>query len=230
MLKIDNFNNQILSNISFELNNKDLIVLGSNGAGKTTLAKVLSGITNSETVSINQQNPSKIYGSEKTKLINYIPSKLDIFDEFMSVEEFLSLSDLHSEFSIVEVLDILEISYLIFKPCKYLSSGESQLVLLASAMLHNASYTILDEPTSNLDPKRVKKVFEILNDNRFFQHKIIITHNLDLGYKLGYDVIFIEDGKIVFNDTNKNFFDSKNLKEFFDNSVKKCDDNIVVSL
>ncbi|MEA3384264.1 MAG: ABC transporter ATP-binding protein [Campylobacterota bacterium] len=230
MLKIDNFTNKIISKISFEIDDKNLIILGSNGAGKTTLAKVLSGIISSDEVSINNENPSKIYGKSKTKLINYIPSKLDIFDEFMSVEEFLSLSNLHSSFTIDEVLEILDISYLLNQPCKNLSSGESQLVLLGSAILHNSLYTILDEPTSNLDPKRVKKVFQILNNKRFFKNKIIITHNLDLAYKLGYDILFLEDGEVVFNDTNKTFFDGENLKRFFDNSVKKIENSIVVSL
>ena len=76
MLKIDNYNSQILNSISFELDNKDLIILGSNGAGKTTLAKVLSGIIDNTNVIIDDINPSKIFGTKKTTLINYIPANL----------------------------------------------------------------------------------------------------------------------------------------------------------
>ena len=61
-------------------------------------------------------------------------------------------------------------------------------------------------------------------------HKIIITHNLNLAYKLKYDILYIKDHKIVFYDTNEKFFDEQNLQFFFQGSVKKCDDNIVVNI
>ncbi len=230
MLKIDNYNSQILDNISFELNSKNLIILGPNGAGKTTLAKVLSGIIDNTNVTIDNINPSKVYGTHKTEIINYIPAKLDIFDEFITVYDFLALNKLYTKLSIDEVLEVLDISHLKNNPCHILSSGESQLLLIAGAILHSAKYTILDEPTSNLDPQKIQKVFKLLKDNTLFKNKIIITHNLDLAYKLGFDILFIEDGKIIFNDTNKTFFEDKNLESFFQNSVKKIENNIVVNI
>ena len=230
MLKINNYSNTILKDISFSLENQNLIILGSNGVGKTTLAKVLCGLLSSDEVSIDDINPSKVYGDKRTKLINYIPAKLEIFDEFLSVYEFLELSDISSDKSIDEVLEVLEISYLKDKPSKYLSSGESQLLLLASGILHNAKYTILDEATSNLDPQRVKKVYSILKDSTLFQSKIIITHNLNLAYKLGYDILYLQCGEIKYHKTNKEFFSKQNLDELFENSVKVVDDNVVIEL
>ena len=230
MLKINNYESVILRNISFELQNKNLIILGSNGAGKTTLAKVLSGIIPSSSVFIEDKNPSSIYGESRTKLINYIPPKLEIYDDFMSVEEFLEINKLYTHKSIYEVLQLLNIEYTKNKKCKNLSSGEAQLLLLASAILHNAKYTIFDEPTSNLDPIKIKNSFQILQDENILQNKIIITHNLNLAYKLGFDILFIKDGGIAFNDSSEQFFSDANLQLFFSDSVKKYDDNIVVNL
>ena len=230
MLKIDNYSSSILHNISFELQNKNLIILGSNGAGKTTLAKVLCGIIFSSCVSIEDKNPSNIYGESRTKLINYIPPKLEIYDDFMSVEEFLEINKLYTHKSIYEVLQLLNIEYTKNKKCKNLSSGEAQLLLLASAILHNAKYTIFDEPTSNLDPIKIRNSFQILQDENILQNKIIITHNLNLAYKLGFDILFIKDGRIAFYDTSEQFFSDANLQLFFSDSVKKYNDNIVVNL
>jgi len=230
MLKCENYSSGILHDISFELKNKNLIILGSNGAGKTTLAKVLSGIIPSSSVFIEEKNPSDIYGDKRTELINYIPPKLEIYDDFMSVEEFLEINKLYSHKDIDEVLELLNISYTKNKKCKNLSSGEAQLLLLSSAILHNAKYTILDEPTSNLDPQKIKNSFHILQDKTILQNKIVITHNLNLAYKLGYDILYIKDGKIAFYESSEQFFSDKNLQLFFNDSVKKCDDNIVVSL
>jgi len=230
MLKVDSYTSDILKDITFTLENRNLIVLGNNGAGKTTLAKVLSGIIRSNSVKIDDQNPSQIFGSSRTKLINYIPAKMEVYDEFMSVEEFLDINKLYSTCSIDECLEILDISYIKDKICKNLSSGESQLLLIASAILHNAKYTIFDEPTSNLDPLKIKNTFGILKDDKLFQNKIIITHNLDLAYKLGYDVLFLKDGKVVFLGDNKTFFSQENLELFFKNSVKIAQNSIVVNL
>ncbi len=231
MLKIDGYSNFILSDISFNLENgKSLIILGSNGTGKTTLAKAISGIIQNDSISIDDLNPSYIHGDIKTKLINYIPSKLKIYDEYLSVFEYLELSDLYSNFTIDEVLELLDITYLSRQSCKYLSSGESQLLLIASAILHNAKYTILDEPTANLDPQKVKMVYNILENNNFLNNKILITHNLDLAYKLGYEILYIKDGRVVFNDTSKKFFSDENLEEFFQDSVKKIENTIVVNI
>jgi iron complex transport system ATP-binding protein len=216
MLKLNNYSNYILDDLSLEINNKNIIILGSNGCGKTTLAKAISGLLDTKILD--------------KKLINYIPTKLDIFDEFMNVNEFLELSCINEKKDIAEVLDLLDISHLKDKNAKNLSSGESQLVLLSSAILHSAKYTILDEPTSNLDPQKVKKVFKMLKENDISNYKIIITHNLDLAYNLGFDIVYIKDGKVDFQGSSKEFFYQDNLDKYFDKTVQNKDGNIIISL
>ncbi|CAA6799346.1 MAG: Iron ABC transporter ATP-binding protein [uncultured Sulfurovum sp.] len=230
MLKIKNYNNPILKHISFGLEeNENLIILGSNGAGKSTLAKVLCGITPSNEVSINGINLNKFTNKERTKLINYIPAKLEIFDEYISLDEYLNLSRLHSLLEPKNMLKLLDIHKLKEKPCQQLSSGEQQLTMLGTAVLHNAKITIFDEPTANLDPKKSRDVYFLLKSN-IFQSKIIITHDLNLAYRLGYKVLYIDEGKIVFFDTSEKFFTESNLNDFFGLSVKKIEDEIMVNL
>ena len=222
-LKITDYSDQILTQISF-------VILGSNGVGKTTLAKVLCGITVSDSVSINNINPSKTSGSIRAELINYIPPKLEIFDEFMSVGAFLQLGYFNHHTSIDKVLEILEIRHLKEETCHSLSSGESQLLLVASSLLHNADFTIFDEPTANLDPKKIQMLFSLLKHKQQLKSKIIITHNLDFAYKLGFDILFLENGAITFHGSSQSFFTQKNLDTLYENSVQKIDQNIVVNL
>jgi len=230
MLQIKNHSDHILENISFELKvNENLIILGSNGAGKSTLAKILCGITSSSTVILNNQPLHKIKVKERTKYINYIPAKLEIFDEYISLEEYLNLSKLHTFLESKNLLKLLEIEALKDKSSQQLSSGEQQLTMLASALLHNAQITIFDEPTANLDPQKSCEVFSLLK-SRLFQSKIIITHDLTLAYRLGYRVIFIKDGKIDFDGSSKAFFHASNLDHYFGSSVKKIENFIMVNL
>lgn len=230
MLKIDKYSNFILKDISFSCDQKDLVILGDNGAGKTTLAKTLSGLLKSDNVYLEDKNLLDIDYEKRVKLINYIPAKLEVFDEYISVLEYLQLNNYFDKGHCEEVMEKLNILHLEHKPCKFLSSGESQLLLIASAILHNAKYTILDEPTSNLDPVKIQNVFKILKDKSMMQNKIIITHNLNLAYKLGFDVVFIKDGSVVFSGSSKEFFSKENIFKLYGGTVKRCENNIVVDI
>jgi iron complex transport system ATP-binding protein len=221
-LKITNFSNTILNNISFEVKaSQNLIILGSNGVGKTTLAKILAGIIPSNTVSIDGVSPSKTFGLKRVKLLNYIPPKLEIFDTYLSVSDFLALNVFNDKLSVKEVLNTLELTHLAEQSCQTLSSGEAQLLLMASALLHEANYTIFDEPTANLDPQKMQIIFALLKDALPKKSKILITHNLDLAYKLGFDVLFLHKGKIIFHGTSKDFFEAQNLNNIYQGAVIK---------
>jgi iron complex transport system ATP-binding protein len=224
-LKIDNLRTEYLDNICFELQNEPLIILGSNGAGKTTLAKALVNLLENKSVSIDGRAVYKLNAKERAQFLNYVPSKLEVFDEYLSTKEYLELCLLngaHYE-DIESVMGTLEIGYLKNQSCKSLSSGESQLLLFASALLQKAHYTIFDEPTANLDSDKKIKIFNVLKQTPEHFH-IIITHDLNLAHHLGYRTLFLEKGKLLFDGSSKDFFETKNLERFFGNSIKKVVD------
>ncbi|MDQ7085487.1 MAG: ABC transporter ATP-binding protein [Sulfurovum sp.] len=230
-LKITNFSNAILYNISFSLpQGHNLILLGSNGVGKTTLAKILSGMIPSDSVDIDGISPSTTFGHSRAKSINYVPPVLEIFDSFISVKAFLTLSCIEPVCNIEEVLNQVGILHLSPKLCHTLSSGESQLVLIASALLHQANYTIFDEPTANLDPQKIQSIFSLLQKSLPSKSKIIITHHLDLAYQLGFDILFLAHGKIAFYGSSADFFEPLHLETLYQGAVIKENHYIRVNL
>ena len=232
MLEINNYNSSILHEISFKLeDNENLIILGENGAGKSTLAKVLSNLIENNKVKIFNENINKIDDLKRASLVNYIPPKLSIFDEYITLREFLELSfiSLVNNEKISKVIKLLNLRKLENKYCKSFSSGEKQLLLLASSIIHDAEMTIFDELTANLDISRLKEVFDIFNSDLLNQ-KIVITHNLDLAYALRYKVLFLKDGIIEFFGSHDEFFDNKNLKRFYKDTIRKLDNHLVVNL
>ena len=232
MLEIKDYNSSILHEISFSLKeNENLIILGENGAGKSTLAKVLSNLITNDKVELFGVNISKLDDLKRALYINYIPPKLSIFDEYITLREFLELSFVEGMDSkkIDETIKLLNLKKLENKFCKSFSSGEKQLLLLASAIMHNAKITIFDELTANLDISRLKEVFDILNSNRL-QQKIVITHNLDLAHALKYKILFLNDGRIEFFGEYDEFFSPKNLKNFYGDTILKLNDHLVVNL
>lgn len=232
MLEINNYNSAILKDISFSLKqNENLIILGENGAGKSTLAKVLSNLISNDNVKLFGENIDKIPDLKRAKLINYIPPKLSIFDEYVTLKEFLELSsiDIVDNKKIKKIISLLKLEKLENRYCKAFSSGEKQLLLLASSIMHDAQITIFDELTANLDISRLKEVFDIFNSD-LLKQKIIITHNLDLAYALKFKVLFIKDGKIEFFGQHDEFFSNENLKKFYNNTIMKLDKHLVVNL
>jgi len=226
LIKLQNYSNYILKNIDLTINN-NLVILGSNGAGKSTLAKILSGVIKSDSVYIDNINLNKIKLNKKTSIINYIPPNLDIFDKYITIRDYLELSNISNSIDIQDITDRLNISYLLNKSSY--SSGEAQLILVASALIHNAKITIFDEPTANLEPKRVVEIFDILKSDNL-ESKIIITHDINLAHKLGYDILYLRDGNIEFNGSSKEFFRDDNLYNIFANSIKRVGDIFVVNL
>ena len=232
MLEINNYKSNILKDISFSLKNgENLIILGENGAGKSTLAKVLSNLIPNDNVKFLEEKISHLSDLKRASLINYIPPKLSIFDEYMTLREFLELSfiDKIENEKIDKIISLLKLEKLENRYCKAFSSGEKQLLLLASAIIHNAKITIFDELTANLDISRLKEVFEIFNSD-LLQQKIIITHNLDLAYALKYKILFIKAGKIEFFDEHHKFFENENLQKFYNNTILKLENHLVVNL
>ena len=232
MLEINNYNSSILHEISFKLeDNENLIILGENGAGKSTLAKVLSNLIENNKVKIFNENINKIDDLKRASLVNYIPPKLSIFDEYITLREFLELSFISSvdNEKINKIIKLLNLRKLENKYCKSFSTGEKQLLLLASSIIHDAEITIFDELTANLDISRLKEVFDIFNSD-LLKQKIVITHNLDLAYALKYKVLFLKDGIIEFFGSHDEFFDNKNLKRFYKDTIRKLDNHLVVNL
>jgi iron complex transport system ATP-binding protein len=233
MLELKNYSNFILKDISFVLNeDENLLILGENGAGKSTLAKVLSNLIKSSNLFFNNQNINDIKSSSKAEILNYIPSNFEVFDDYLTLFEYLKLCCLKDKPTkqIEEIISLLKLDFLKNSYCSNLSSGEQQLLQLAGSILHNAQITIFDELTANLDLNRLKEVFLILNSN-LLKHKIIITHNLDFAYALkDYKVLFLKKGSLEFFGSHNEFFTQENLNRYYNENIKLLNSHLVLDL
>lgn len=228
-LHVDNVTTSYLRHIAFDLHDENVVILGSNGAGKTTLAKVIVGLEENTNVYYEREKISSLGAKRRCEIVNFVPSKLEVFDDYLDVEEFLQLSLLNGSTrrEMDTILKQLEIEHLKNSPCKCISSGEAQLVLFASGLLHHAELTIFDEPTANLDSDKKIKVYEALK--KYAGWKIVITHDLNIAYKLGYRVLYMEHGQLLFDGSNDAFFTAANLERLFGNSIKRLDDYFMVN-
>ena len=215
----------ILENISLNIENH-LSVLGANGSGKSTLAKAICGLTAFDgEISINSQNIDTISLNEKAKLISYIPAKLDIYDSFISVEEFVLLGRFPYKQNFLDysekdknitsqTLEFLKISHLNSNAVSSLSSGEQQLCLIAQALTQQSKIIIFDEPTANLDPHNSKIIAQHIKGLKEYHQVILITHDLHLASFIDSPVVFIKDKTTHYYETD--FFKDDILEELYE--------------
>jgi len=170
-------------------------VIGRNGIGKTTAMKILSGELIPNLGRFNEK-PSpeavleKFRGTElydyfsrlyskglkvvhKTQYIEYIPKYL----RSGSVGEILKRVDERGMFK--DVVDALEMRYMLSKEIKTLSGGELQKLAVAAALLRSADVYIFDEPTSYLDIRERIRVAHAIGDMLPRDcYAIVVEHDL----------------------------------------------------
>lgn len=214
----------ILNNINLNIKSH-LSILGANGSGKSTLAKSICSLTKHDgEIFIDSLNVKELSLTKRAKLISYVPAKLEIYEQFITVEEFVLLGRFTHKKSFFDyskkdknitkqTLEFLKIDHLKSHLLNSLSSGEQQLVLIAQALTTQSKIIIFDEPTANLDPHNSKVIAEHIKGLKNYHQIILITHDLHLASYINSEVLFIKDKKAkLYTDE---FFKDETLHELY---------------
>jgi ABC-2 type transport system ATP-binding protein len=193
------YGKKILDGISFAISEPGVcIVLGPNGAGKTTLLRTLAGILKpySGRVEINGI-PSQ--QKEARRQIDYI-THLDGIPEGMNVHDglkFYSQVEGATEEDVQRVIELLDLKELASMRFTQLSQGQKKRVSVARIFLREKSVYLLDEPTSNLDPKVAREIRDLVL--QLSKDKVVLysSHNLFEAREIGSRVIAIKGGKLA---------------------------------
>lgn len=194
-----------VDNVSFDIQAGRIIgLIGPNGAGKTTLLKTILGLTDYEgAVSVCGLDPFR----DRQKLMNTVSYVADVsvLPRWIRVDQVLDyVESLHPNFSRQRAEASLARTKV--KPkakVKELSKGMVAQLHLSIIMAIDAKLLILDEPTLGLDILFRKAFYtELLNDYFDDERTIIITtHQVEEIENILTDVMFIDDGQIVLNES-----------------------------
>jgi ABC-2 type transport system ATP-binding protein len=193
------FGRKVLEDISFQIDEPAVyVVLGPNGAGKTTLFRTLAGILKpySGKVEIGGY-PSE--SQEARSHLDYL-THIDGIPEGMSVINALrfyaNIADA-TEADVNRVLELLDLVELSAKRFGQLSQGQKKRVSVARIFLKEKSVYLLDEPTSNMDPKMASEIRELVLG--LSKNKVILysSHNLFEAREIGSKAIVIKKGKLA---------------------------------
>jgi energy-coupling factor transport system ATP-binding protein len=207
-------NKPALRDVSLKIEGGELVlVTGSSGGGKSTLCRLLNGLIPhfyggklAGRVEINGLDVTKHSTKEMATTVGMI---------FQDPENQLVATDVEREIAfglenlafprdliarrIEESLDTLGISALRYRQTHELSGGEKQKVAIASVLALHPDILVLDEPTSELDPKGAEDVLSMvkrLNDELGIT-VILIEHRLDRVAHLADRVVILHEGKVI---------------------------------
>lgn len=213
-----------VNGISFEAKpGRILGFLGPNGAGKSTTMKMITGYLPPTEGSITVAGKDMLqHPLEAKRQIGYLPENTPLYNE-MYVKEFLAfVADSYALNNkaqrIADVVQNVGLHIEQHKKIGMLSKGYKQRVGLAQAILHQPKVLVLDEPTSGLDPNQLVDVRQLIKDLGKDRTVIISTHIMQEVDALCDDVIVIDRGKIVANQTLvalKNQFENQSLEDIF---------------
>jgi len=203
-----------VDNISFNVEEGEICgVLGPNGAGKSTAIKMLCGALypTSGEIDVMGYSPSKdrrkyvrkigaVFG-QRSQLIWDIPP----VDSFNMNRAIYGITQTEYKSRLDELAEMFEVQDVIHKPVRVLSLGERMKCEFIMAMLHKPKIVFLDEPTIGLDVIAKAKIREfILNMNKTGTTFILTTHDLEDVKQLADNVIIINRGAKVFDNTLEN--------------------------
>lgn len=195
----------IFKNVSFTADAGECVgILGNNGAGKSTLITCINRIRTprSGRVLIHGKDISRMSRNTLAKSVAYVAQKNEmtnatVFDcvllgrtpyiKWAVGQEDIDLCD--------KAIERLGIGHLKLRNVDELSGGELQKVMLARALVQQPKVLLLDEPTSNLDPRNQYEMLRLVR-NIAKEHGIvvlIVIHDLNLALRYCDRFYFLKD-------------------------------------
>jgi ABC-2 type transport system ATP-binding protein len=195
---------EIIHKISLTLTEPSIyVVLGPNGAGKTTLFRTISGILKPFSGKVTLDDIDLFNSKEARGRLAYL-SHLNALPEEMTVFNTLKYyADIEGG-DVEHTLDLLKLTELRNKKFSSLSQGQKKRVSVGKIFLRERDLYLLDEPTSNVDPKISKEIRELLIELSKNKFVLYSSHNLYEAREIGKYLIVIRNGELKFFDKIEN--------------------------
>ena len=220
--KIENVNykypleeKQALKNINIEIKKGEFwAVIGKNGSGKTTFCNMLRRFVPdfykgelTGTITLEDKELKDYSQKELVQKIGFVFQnpftqisgvKDTVFEEIAYGLENLGLDKEEIIFRVEKILKLLEIEKLRDRNPYDLSGGQKQRVALASIIAMDPDILVIDEPTSQLDPKGTEDIFKIINLMANEGKTIILVeHKLELIAEYAQNILVLDKGEII---------------------------------
>jgi ribose transport system ATP-binding protein len=204
----------VLENVDFELRSGEVhALLGENGSGKSTLIKILSGAHSPTTGHLERDGRTiSVYGPAQAlrQGLAVVYQDYQLFPDLDVATNIAAAKDLPRRRLIrsvdhrqarrraVVVLSNLGLEIDPRELVRNLGLAEWKLVEIARALMANASFLVLDEPTALLDRKDSERILVLIERLREEGVGVaFVSHRLDEALRVADRITVLRDGKLV---------------------------------
>jgi tungstate transport system ATP-binding protein len=185
------------------------IILGPNGSGKSVLMRLCHGLlepTGGRIVWHGARN-SDVRRHQAMVFQRPVMLRRSALANVVYGLQLAGKSRRESELRALDVLEAVGLEKQAQRPARVLSGGEQQRLALARAWALGPDVLFLDEPTANLDPASSHDIENIVNTIHASGTKIIMTtHNLGQARRLGDEILFLSNGRLMEHTPIDRFF------------------------
>jgi ABC-2 type transport system ATP-binding protein len=205
--------------------------LGPNGAGKTTTIQMLLGITERTSGEVKyfgddffRHRMSCLQRINFASAFNTLLGRVSVMQNLIVYAELYRVENPKEK--IKELADYFKATKILHKRYWDLSAGQKTRVNLMKSLLNDPELILMDEPTASLDPDITDKTLTLIEELRDTKNLSILytSHNMDEITRVCDEVIFIDKGKIVAQDTPINLtkkISGVTLELMFDGNKEK---------
>ncbi len=202
---------QAVKGVSFEVRRGEVFgLLGPNGAGKTTTLEILEGLKPQTSGEV------KVLGLDNLIQTDELKKRIGVQLQSSQYLHHLSLGELLDLFASLygrradrrQLLGLVGLKDKERAEVKDLSGGQKQRFTIASALVHDPQILFLDEPTTGLDPKARRDMWQLIkNINAQGMTVMLTTHYMEEAEYLCHRVAIMDRGNILEIDEPKKLVD-----------------------
>jgi len=196
-----------VNGVSFTINRGEVFsFVGPNGAGKTTTVEILvclRDLTAGKATVLGFDVSTRKGQQQIRKRVGVLPQDFNTFD-LLTVKENINYYKkmYNTGRDVDELIGLVNLEDKTKKLYKNLSGGLKKRVAIAITLVNDPEVVFLDEPTTGLDPKARRDVWDLIKGLRNQGKTIFLTtHYMDEAQVLSDRVVIISHGKIIANGT-----------------------------
>lgn len=185
------------------------IILGANGAGKSVLMRLLHGLLQptSGKVAWNERDPERARRGQAMVFQRPVMLRRSVLGNVVYASKIAGVAPRERLQLAMEALESVGLARMANRAARSLSGGEQQRVALARAWALHPEVLFLDEPTANLDPTATREIETVIKAFDAAGTKIVMaTHNLGQARRVGDEVLFIHEGRLMERAPVERFF------------------------
>lgn len=195
-----------------------VVVVGPSGSGKSTLLRCLNGLEEIDGGSITIEgiplDDKKKHRQRIRKEVGMVFQSFNLFPHMNALDN-ISLAPRRVQKKSPEEARALSMELLgkvglrekAYSYPAHLSGGQQQRVAIARALAMRPKVMLFDEPTSALDPEMIGEVLEVMKQLAMEgMTMVVVTHEMGFAREVCDRVIFMEEGMLVEEGTNEQFF------------------------